>query len=67
MSHQVNCDVFIELGNTGRVVYFVGEIENAFLDMLKVSPRILEIGILSSGICLRMKIHSWDSLACRCI
>lgn len=48
----------IKLGDTGGDVVFVEEIENAFLDMLKVSPRILEKGILSSGICSRMKTHS---------
>lgn len=40
---------------------FEGEMENAFVDMPKVSPWILEIGNWSSKI--RKKIHSWDSLA----
>lgn len=56
--------LFTKLGDPGGDVGFMEEIENAFLDMPKVSPRILEKRILSSGICLRMKIYSWDSLAC---
>lgn len=58
---------FTELGNAGEDVGFMEEIKNAFLDMLKVPSGILDIGILCSGICLRMKIHNWDSVACRCI
>lgn len=56
---------FTELGNAGEDVSFMEEIKNAFLDMLKVAPGILDRGILHSEICLRMKLHNWDSVACR--
>lgn len=49
---------FTELDNTGGDVSFVEEIKNSFLYLLKVSPRKPQIGLLSSGMCLRMKIHS---------